>query len=88
MWTDETHFHLIGYVNTQNYGIWSTGNPLELQPAPLSPANVTHYAILVYGIIYDRAIFFEETSAIGVLTVNATDWRYECLLQNHVILAL
>ncbi|GFV95408.1 uncharacterized protein TNCV_4574101 [Trichonephila clavipes] len=41
MWSDEAHFHLKGYVNTQNRRIWATENPLETQPVPLSPAKVT-----------------------------------------------
>ena len=31
LWTDEAHFHLTGYVNTQNYPIWAAENPLGNQ---------------------------------------------------------
>ena len=26
-WSDEAHFHVSGYVNTQNFRIWGTENP-------------------------------------------------------------
>ena len=41
LWTDEDHFHLTGYDNTQNCQIWATENPPEFQPVPLHPAQVT-----------------------------------------------
>ena len=41
LWTDEAHFYLTGYVNTQNHQIWATENPLKTQPVPLHPAKIT-----------------------------------------------
>ncbi|GBM18396.1 hypothetical protein AVEN_72738-1 [Araneus ventricosus] len=35
LWTDEAHFHLQGCINTQNYRIWATENPFQMQPFPL-----------------------------------------------------
>ncbi|GFY36161.1 uncharacterized protein TNCV_4845331 [Trichonephila clavipes] len=41
LWSHEAHFHLTGYVNTQNYRISATRNPFETQPVPLHFAKVT-----------------------------------------------
>ena len=41
LWTDEAHFHLTGYVNTQNCQIWAAENPLATHPVPLHPKKVT-----------------------------------------------
>ena len=87
LWTDEVPFHLTGYVNPQNYRIWAIENPLKTQPVPLHPAEVTVCGAGFHGIIYHRD-FFEETSALGPVTVTVTGRHYGCLLSNHVIPAV
>ena len=49
---------------------------------------IGYCAVWVYGITCLMIIFFEETCALGPLTVTAIGQSYECLLRNHVILAL
>ena len=62
LWTDETHFHLTGYVNTRNCRMSITENPLEFQPMPLHPAKVTVWCGFTAPFIIETH-FFEETSA-------------------------
>ena len=51
--------HVSGYVNTQNFRIWSTKNPHQLCEKPLHPKKVTVWcAISLAGII--GPFFFEE----------------------------
>ena len=38
---DETHFHLSGMVNKQNFRNWSENNPRELHQRPLHSPKVT-----------------------------------------------
>ena len=76
--TGEAHFHLTGYVNTQNCQIWATENPYKTQPVPLHPT--------ISFIIEPN--FFKEVSTLDLVTVTVTGQRYECLLHNHVIPAL
>src|SRR5699024_11571821 len=38
--SDEAWFHLSGYVNSQNYRIWSTENPHAFIQTPLHPQKV------------------------------------------------
>lgn len=84
LWTDEAHFHLTGYVNTQNCRIWATENPLATNPVPLHPAKVTVWCGFTASFIIGP-YFFEETGALGPVTVTVTGQRYACLLRNHVI---
>ncbi|GBN58893.1 hypothetical protein AVEN_84747-1 [Araneus ventricosus] len=85
--TDKAHFHLTGYVNTQNCRIWATENPLETQLVPLRPAKVTVWCGFTASFIMGP-YFFEETGALDPVTITVTGQRYECLLRNHVIPAL
>jgi hypothetical protein len=39
-WTDETWFHLNGYVSAQNTRIWSVETPHTLRKAPLHSQKV------------------------------------------------
>ncbi|GBN75379.1 hypothetical protein AVEN_8064-1 [Araneus ventricosus] len=84
LWTDDALFHLTGYVNTQNCRIWATENPQETQPVPLYPAKGTVWCGFTASFIIGP-YFFEETGALGPVTVTVTGQRYECLLRNHVI---
>ena len=42
LWTDKAYFHLTECVNAQNCQIWETDNPLETQPVPLHPSNLSN----------------------------------------------
>lgn len=87
LWTDEAHFHLTGYVNTQNCRIWATENPRATNPVPLHPAKVTVWCGFTASFMIGP-YFFEETGALGPVTVTVNGQRYESLLRNDVIPAL
>ncbi|GBL82436.1 hypothetical protein AVEN_252573-1 [Araneus ventricosus] len=57
-WTDEAHFYIYGYVNTQNCRIWATENPFGHQPVPLHSEKVS--MVRVYGIVYRNDILFRR----------------------------
>ena len=82
--TDEAHFHLTGYVNTQKCRIWATETRLVL----LHPAKVTVWCGFTTSFITEP-YFFEETGALSPVTVTVTGQRYEYILScNHVVPAL
>jgi hypothetical protein len=50
--SDECHFDIQGYVNTQNYRIWGTEKPEIMAVRPLHPKRVTVWCAISYqGII-------------------------------------
>ncbi len=65
--SDETWFHLSGYVNSQNYCIWSTNNPHVFEETSLYPIKVG-----VWGAISQRRvigpIFFNKLVDSDVYT--------------------
>ncbi|KFM59960.1 hypothetical protein X975_14870, partial [Stegodyphus mimosarum] len=87
LWTDETYFHLTGYVNTQNCRIWATKNLLATHPVPLHPEEVTVWYGFTASFIL-QPYFFEQTDASDPVTATVTGQRYASLLRNHVIPAL
>ncbi|GFY21019.1 hypothetical protein TNCV_3990631 [Trichonephila clavipes] len=46
---DEAHFWLNGYVNKQNYHIWSEANPQVYVETPLHPEKLTVWCALWAG---------------------------------------
>ncbi|GFV57585.1 hypothetical protein TNCV_4012291 [Trichonephila clavipes] len=46
---DEAHFWLNGYVNKQNYRIWSEANPQVYVETPLHPEKLTVWCALWAG---------------------------------------
>ncbi|GFT00701.1 disintegrin and metalloproteinase domain-containing protein 28 [Trichonephila clavipes] len=64
LWLDEAHFHLTGYVNTQNCRIWETENALEDLPVPHNLAKDTVWCGFTASLII-QPYFFEETKAFG-----------------------
>lgn len=57
--SDETHFHLSGAVNKQNFRYWAENNPREVHERPLHSPKVTVWcAISKFGVI--GPYFFEE----------------------------
>ncbi|GFY35635.1 SCAN domain-containing protein 3 [Trichonephila clavipes] len=49
MWIDEAHFWLNGYVNKQNFRIWSEANPQVYVETPLHPEKLTVWCTLWAG---------------------------------------
>ena len=59
MTSDETHFHLNGFVNRQNFRYWCENKPEEIVQVPLHPTQVTIWcALSSSGIIGPK--FFED----------------------------
>jgi hypothetical protein len=57
--SDETHFHLSGTVNKQNFHYWAAENPQELHQRPLHSPRVTVWcAFTEFGMW--GPYFFEE----------------------------
>ena len=79
--SDEANFHLQNFVNTQNYNIWATENPFQLQLFPLQG----HCVVLNIGSVYRRSFFFEEIALACSVTDTVTDKRYEAFLPNHAL---
>ncbi|GFU55379.1 hypothetical protein TNCV_200411 [Trichonephila clavipes] len=49
LFSDEAHFWLNGYVNKQNYRIWSEANPQVYVETPLHPEKLTVWCTLWAG---------------------------------------
>ncbi|GFX25972.1 uncharacterized protein TNCV_2303541 [Trichonephila clavipes] len=49
LFSDEAHFWLNGYVNKQNFRIWSEANPQVYVETPLHPEKVTVWCALWAG---------------------------------------
>ncbi|GFS80880.1 hypothetical protein TNCV_126381 [Trichonephila clavipes] len=49
LFSDETHFWLNGYVNKQNFRIWSEANPQDYVKTPLHPEKLTVLCALWAG---------------------------------------
>ncbi|GFV01579.1 uncharacterized protein TNCV_2961721 [Trichonephila clavipes] len=49
LFSDEAHFWLNGYVNKQNFRIWSEANPQVYVETPLHPEKVTAWCALWAG---------------------------------------
>ena len=76
----ETHFHLAGYVNKQNFHYWTDSNSKELHERPLLSSKVTAWcAVSLHEDI--GPYFFENEMGI---TVNVTSIQYVAILQTFV----
>ncbi|GFX17968.1 putative transposable element [Trichonephila clavipes] len=81
LFSDETHFWLNGYVNKQNYRIWSEANPQVYVESPLHPEKLTVWcAVWAVGII--GPYFFKNDEGHNV-TVNGD--RYRVMITNCFI---
>ncbi|GFV51758.1 hypothetical protein TNCV_1321141 [Trichonephila clavipes] len=49
LFSDEAHFRLNGYVNKQNFRIWSEANPQVYVETPLHPEKLTVWCALWAG---------------------------------------
>ena len=75
----ETHFHLGGYVNEQNFRIWDTENPHAYIEKPTHPNRFT-----VWCGFWSRSIFgpfFFENEQGEAVTVNC--YRYRVCWTNY-----
>lgn len=67
-WSDESHVHLNGYVNSHNAIHWGTEKPTEVQSVPLHSLKITIWcAISAHGLL--GPYFFEENG--NTVTVNS-----------------
>lgn len=69
--SDEVWFYLTGYINLQNYCIWSAENPHEFRETQLHPVKVGVWLAMSRQRIIGP-IFFEET---------VTAQRYQQMLE-------
>ncbi|GFU69466.1 putative DD41D transposase [Trichonephila clavipes] len=81
LFSDEAHFWLNGYVNKQNYRIWSEANPQVYVETPLHPEKLTVWCALWAGGIIGP-YFFKNDEGHNV-TVN--DDRYRAMITNFFI---
>ncbi|GJQ76134.1 hypothetical protein Trydic_g1882 [Trypoxylus dichotomus] len=67
--SDETHFHLCGSVDKQNFRCWSGHNPREIEELPLYSLRViVCRAIADYSVI--DPYFFKEGGAAVIITAD------------------
>lgn len=80
IFSDEAHFWLSGFVNKQNYRIWSDENPREIHQVPLHSEKVTVWCGFWFGGIIGP-YFFEDAQG-AALTVNGD--RYRTMIMNFL----
>ncbi|GFS85768.1 putative transposable element [Trichonephila clavipes] len=80
LFSDEAHFWLNGYVNKQNYRIWSEANPQVYVETPLHPEKLTVWCALWAGGIIGP-YFFKNDEGHG--EVNGD--RYRAMITNFFI---
>ncbi|GFU14240.1 uncharacterized protein TNCV_3579151 [Trichonephila clavipes] len=78
--SDEAHFWLNGYVNKQNFRIWSEANPQVYVETPLHPEKLTVWCALWAGGIIGP--YFKNDEGHNV-TVNGD--RYRAMITNFFI---
>ncbi|GFX72106.1 uncharacterized protein TNCV_3050291 [Trichonephila clavipes] len=81
LFSDEAHFWLNGYVNKQNFRIWSEANPQVYVETPLHPEKLTVWCALWAGRIIGP-YFFKNDEGHNV-TVNGD--RYRAMITNFFI---
>ncbi|GFT87869.1 transposable element Tc3 transposase [Trichonephila clavipes] len=81
LFSDEAHFWLNGYVNKQNFRIWSEANPQVYVETPLHPEKRTVWCALWAGGIIGP-YFFKHDEGHNV-TVNGD--RYRAIITNFFI---
>ena len=75
-WSDESHIHLNGYVNTHNTIHWGSERPTDVVPVRRYPEKITVWcAISAQGIL--GPYFYEENNR----TVTVTGARYHRMLR-------
>ncbi|CAK1590754.1 unnamed protein product [Parnassius mnemosyne] len=73
IFSDEAHFHLDGFVNTQNCRIWDSENPHAIHEKQMHPQRVTVWCGFWSGGVIGP-YFFENEAEIAV-TVNGIRYR-------------
>ncbi|GFY14012.1 putative DD41D transposase [Trichonephila clavipes] len=81
LFSDEAHFWLNGYVNTQNCRIWSETNPQVYVETPLHPEKLTVWCALWAGGIIGP--YFIKNDESHNVTVNGD--RYRAMITNFFI---
>ncbi|GFS67211.1 uncharacterized protein TNCV_2902261 [Trichonephila clavipes] len=81
LFSDEAHFWLNGYVNKQNYRIWSEANPQVYVETPLHPEKLTVWCALWAGGIIGP-YFFKNDEGHNVI-FNGD--RYRAMIANFFI---
>ncbi|KAJ4441236.1 hypothetical protein ANN_11087 [Periplaneta americana] len=79
-YTDEAWFHLSGYVNSQNFRIWSTNNPYEFIETPLHAEKIGVWAAMSRRKIIGP-IFFDETVNATVVVITEDVQNVHLLLE-------
>lgn len=82
IFTDEAHFELQGFVNTQNYRIWGSESPRIIIPKKKFPERVTVFCGLNIKLGILGPYYFEDGKERPV-TVNSAN--YKELLEQEVI---
>ena len=80
--SDETHFHLHGTVNKQNFRYWSAANPHELQRPTYDPKVTVCCAVWFRGVIGPYFFEDEDGKAITVTSQHYTEMINEFLSPN------
>ncbi|GBN84402.1 hypothetical protein AVEN_180566-1 [Araneus ventricosus] len=76
---NEAHFHLQGFVNTQNCRIWANANSFQMQPLPLHSQKVTVWCGFTAVFIVGPFILEDVGSLVPVTcTVNGTHYDFFC----------
>jgi hypothetical protein len=73
IFSDEAHFQLDGYVNTQNCRIWGAENPPLIHEKPLHAQRVTVLCGFWAGGVIGP--YFFENEAGNAVTVNGVRYR-------------
>ena len=73
MMSDESHFHLGGYVNKQNCRIWGSKNPKMIIEKRFYPQRITVWCGFWAGRII--APYFFENEAGAAVSVNGLRYR-------------
>lgn len=82
--SDEAHFHLGGYVNTQNCRHWGSENPRVVVEKPMHPLRVTVWCALWSGGVIGP--YFFENDEGRTVTVNSD--RYGQMLTSYFLPAI
>lgn len=87
IFTDEAHFWLDGYVNSQNYRIWGSEKPEMPRTKPLHPKKVTVWAGItgsgLLGPIFFReretvtAASYQKVLAVALAEAESKGWTQE-----------
>ena len=72
IFSDESHIYLHGFINKQNYRMWSTQKPIEAFEKPLHSQKVTIWCGLSSHRVYGPFFFEDETG--NARTVNSESY--------------